>query len=386
MRFDAAPAAGGGVPWDDFWTRADPPAGGGEAAAPAAPAAAPVAPAPLSWTIPLELTVQLRAGAPGPAGVAAAAVTAGVEAFVEPIHDPDLTDRPGYDPAFLGTAVPLPVVRDPASVSQLDDGDHVLRYEHFSIVQHKARRLALFTASNVATDPARREPEPGRDYSREGLGGLRDFDLEKWFTDPRIPALHQLPDRFFTKDRKSFDKGHIVRRNDVAWGATYDEVRRANGDTFHVTNCSPQIARFNQSRRGGLWGRLEDLILDDAEGEPYCIFAGPVLRDDDRPFEGVDDAGPVQVPIPRTFWKVVVALAPGGGALQAFAFTLDQDLSAVPFEELVVDAEWRERMVAIAALEAEIGAIDFPAEVHAADQFTTPAGAELRARAGLEQG
>ena len=29
VRFDAAPAAGGGVPWDPFWTRADLPAGGG---------------------------------------------------------------------------------------------------------------------------------------------------------------------------------------------------------------------------------------------------------------------------------------------------------------------------------------------------------------------
>jgi hypothetical protein len=47
VRFDAAPAAGGGVPWDAFWTQADPPAGGGEAAAPAAPASA-----PLRWTIP----------------------------------------------------------------------------------------------------------------------------------------------------------------------------------------------------------------------------------------------------------------------------------------------------------------------------------------------
>ena len=328
--------------------------------------------------------MQLRAGAPGPTSVAGAAATAGIEAFVEPIHDPDLTDRPGYDPEFLGTAVAAP-----------RRARHGHRLAARRLRPRAALRALLDRAAQGAparavhrlqrrTDPARREPEPGRDYSREGLGGLREHDLEKWFTDPRVPALHQLPDRFFTNDRKSFDKGHIVRRNDVAWGATYDEVRRANGDTFHVTNCSPQIARFNQSLRGGLWGRLENLILDDAEGEPYCIFAGPVLRDDDRPFEGVDDAGPVQVPIPRTFWKVVVTRAAGGGALQAFAFTLDQDLSAVPFEELVVDAEWRERMIAIPALEAAIGALDFPAEVHAADQFATPAGAELRARTGLE--
>ena len=30
----------------------------------------------------------------------------------------------------------------------------MLHYEHFSVVMHKERRLALFTASNVDADPA----------------------------------------------------------------------------------------------------------------------------------------------------------------------------------------------------------------------------------------
>ena len=55
---------------------------------------------------------------------------------------------------------------------------------------------------------------------------------------------------FYSKDRKAFDKGHIVRRDDVAWGRTYDELRRANGNTYHVTNCSPEVNEYNRSTLG----------------------------------------------------------------------------------------------------------------------------------------
>lgn len=67
-------------------------------------------------------------------------------------------------------------------------------------------------------------PEPGRDYTRKGLTGLRTNDQEEWFTDPRNPAARQLPDRFFTKDRAAFDKGHIV------------DARTSRGGT-HTTRC-----------------------------------------------------------------------------------------------------------------------------------------------------
>jgi len=41
-----------------------------------------------------------------------------------------------------------------------------------------------------------------------------------------------------------------VRREDDTWGTTYEEVVRANDDTFYVTNCSPQLAQFDQWARG----------------------------------------------------------------------------------------------------------------------------------------
>jgi endonuclease G len=362
--------------WDRYWRDADP--RGPREAAP--PKVTPPNPTPvvadveeLRWSIPLEVTLQIRA-APG--------ASASTEALSEPFRDQDFANRRGYDEQFLGIGVPLPQVRHESRVSRLEDGAYVLPYEHFSVVQDKERRLALFTAANVDAKPARKRPEPGRDYSRRGLAGLRDTDREKWFTDPRIPAVDQLPDRFFTRDRGAFDKGHIVRREDVSWGDTYDEVRRASGDTFHTTNCSPQIARFNRSNLKGVWGALENLVLAQAQAERYCVIAGPVLRPDDPILRGVDDDGPVRVRIPRRFWKVVVARH--GDHLQTFAFLLEQDLSDAGLE-FAVDDLWHSRMISLRDLEQLTEAIAFTAELRSSDQVGKPAGEGILAHPGVEE-
>ncbi len=340
----------------------------------------------LTLSLPLEVTVQIRPQAPTRV---ATGVDAAIEALVEPFRDLDFSTRTGYDDGFLGLKIPLPEVLDESVVSRLEDGSFVVSYEHFSLVLDKNRRLALFTASNVDADPRRKEPEAGRDYTRRGLTGLDENDKEKWFTDPRLPALHQLPNRFFDKDRKSFDKGHIVRREDVAWGDSFDQVRRANGDTFHVTNCSPQIASFNRSMLGGIWGELENVILEQAETERYSLLAGPVMRDDDRVFRGVDDDGTTLVKIPRQFWKIVVARS--GDELQTFAFVLDQDLSGVDLEsvaldplEFAVEQAWRSRMISLADLQELLPAIDLPQVLKDSDQIDAGGGEAVRASAGVE--
>lgn len=56
---------------------------------------------------------------------------------------------------------------------------------------------------------------------------------------------------FFTRDRQAFDKGgHIVRRDNIAWGSTYQVALRANADSYHVTNCSPQAGGLLRQCRG----------------------------------------------------------------------------------------------------------------------------------------
>jgi DNA/RNA endonuclease G (NUC1) len=389
--------------WEDFWALADPtptvptgPAGGeprhpprDESGASSAPTgSAPPAASPTTTeqrvVLNVPLDISIRVGTPDtgtpPIAVTATALTGGMEAVVEPIHDEDLHSRTGYDEMFLGAPLLLPEVLAGVPVSRLDDDSIELSYEHFSAVMNKDRRLAHFLAASVDGRPSKTAPEPGRDYTRTGLGGLGRNDREKWFTDPRIPANHQLPDRFFNRDRGSFDKGHIIRRTYVAWGDSYDQVRRANGDTYHVTNCSPQIAAFNQSSRQGVWGKLEDLVQTQAAAETYSVFAGPIFRDDDPPFEGVDDRGRTTVQIPRSFWKVIVARSEGG--LQTFAFELDQDLSGVDFTELAFNALWRTRMIPVRDLETAIRTLHFPEVLTDTDQSDTDLGESIRRQAG----
>ncbi|TCR60562.1 DNA/RNA non-specific endonuclease [Bosea sp. BK604] len=344
-------------------------------------------------TVPLE--IELRLGAPtlGPTVIASQALaaddpgraddTSATEKAVEPFHEEDYETRDGYNEDFLGVALPLPTVSDLSQVSRLDDGDHVLRYQNFSIVMNKARRLALFSAANVDGTAAAKRPDDSKATTRGALGGLGESDTEKWFTDPRIPALHQLPDRFFTKDRQAFDKGHLVRREDAAWGHSFAQLRRANGDTYHVTNCSPQVAGFNRSAKArDNWGALENFVAKAVKGGQVSLFSGPIFERSDDIFHGVDDDGRVQVKIPKAYWKVVVEAE--DGALLAYAFVQQQDLSGVRWEErLQVPAAFKPFMLPLADLERRLEFVVFPPELHAADQFHTARGSEVREAEGL---
>lgn len=338
--------------------------GGGPAGPSAGPSASlSVASAGASTVLTVPLTITIGLGqTSGPSITAGAGA---VEKVVEPWHDPNYPARTGYDPRFLGLSVPLPTLRDASVAARMHDGGVVVPYQNFSLVMHGARRLCLFTASNVDGSHAAKEPDPTQSYNRDALGGLGENDFERWFLDPRLPDNAQLPDRFFDKDRKAFDKGHLVRREEVCWGADYAQVRRANGDTYHVTNCTPQVAGFNRSNRRGVWGLLENLIEAQGRVERYSLFAGPLLAADDPVFVGVDDDGQTQVKIPRAYWKVVIARGQAG--LEAFGFLLEQDLTQVAFE-FAVDPVWRARMVPLKTLQDRIGLIRFPRTVMRADK------------------
>ncbi len=333
-------------------------------------------------SVPLEIAVRL--GRPSlPSGIdlslAAEAEQATTEKLVEPVRDEDYSDRGGYDPDFLGVHIPLPTVTDPQILSRLDDTGYMLDYEHFSVAMHRRRRLAVFTAANVDGSEARKNP-PGTPKGRKAIAGMDESDQERWFTDPRIPALHQLPDRFFNKDRKAFDKGHLVRRDDVAWGKTFKELQRANGDSFHVTNCSPQVASFNRARKLN-WGALENLVDTLSSEGPVSLFSGPVFKDDDRGFHGVDDDGKTIVKIPTEYWKVIAVIEEG--KLNVYAFILKQDVSGVRYTEAIPD-KWQPLMVALSELEERVGLVKFAAVLHRADQFDTSRGEAVRKHSGIE--
>jgi endonuclease G, mitochondrial len=405
----AGRAPGGTGDWAGWWSRADQTELATLQAAPAAtgPVQKPAVGAPIRvvqgttttngsvrMEIPLVITVSLGrqpevARTEAPAAIEAAEDL--TEALKEPFKDSRYDDRRGYDPGFLNEGfagedrldIPLPRAADPGVLAKTVAGADILHYEHFSIAMHARRRIALFTASNVVDTPELRKPEPGRDYTRRGLSGLGPHDQEKWFPDPRIDAILQLPDVFYNKDRRAFDKGHIVRRDDVAWGRTYEELRRANGDTYHVTNCSPQVKEFNRSTLGEAnWGDLENHVLSEAASERLCVFAGPVLTDGDRVFRGVGDGKTeLRARIPERFWKVVAARTANGCA--AFGFVLEQDISDVEWEFAVPD-EFSPSMYPLVDI-AEMTGVIFPSILVDNDQYSTSRGADVALRSGAKR-
>ena len=82
------------------------------------------------------------------------------------------------------------------------NADARLDYEHFSIVMSKSRRLALFTAVNI-------DGSASVSVSRGG---------DPWAFDGRIPEDAQAGDELYADN--DFDRGHLVRREDLNWGPT----------------------------------------------------------------------------------------------------------------------------------------------------------------------
>ena len=202
----------------------------------------------------------------------------------------DLKNRVGYADDFLSDfVVPWPTVGKPLAG---DVQPKRLDYMHFSITMSRSRRLALYVGVNI--------------------DGAKHVDIvrsnDSWAYDGRLPTDAQVGEDLYAGN--GLDRGHLVRRQDPNWG---DDATTANLDTFHFTNCSPQMSGFNQKT----WLELEDYILDNTQRwkARATVFSGPVFSDNDRVYRGVK--------IPQAFWKVVAYLSDDGKP-SASAYMIDQ--------------------------------------------------------------
>lgn len=266
----------------------------------------------------LQVPIHIRATAPaGP--VEAPAVTIKSPARGGGVIERNAPDvnyglRRGYSPAFLGVRVPLPILTADVRgevASLRDEGGAELRYHHFSIIQNAARRLPFLTAVNI--DGAKVKAISRSTGEVEGA--------EKWFLDPRIDEDYQLGQSFYEKQQpRLLYHGHMVRPLDAAWGSP-ETALRASVDTFHFSNCCPQISSFNQ--RAALWAGIENYALHNARAEKQriTVFTGPVFREDDPQYR--------HAKIPQAFWKIVVRIK--GSDLRCTGFLAEQP-------ELLADA------------------------------------------------
>ena len=224
--------------------------------------------------------------------------------------DDDYSDRKGFDPAFLrpGRAdgqvlLPAlsPALAQRATTLLAQPKENVLKYRHFSVVMHKTRRFAIYSAANV-------------DFkSRHELARPKDV----WRIDPRIPSEAQVADDFYTHN--AFDRGHLTRREDQEYGATAADAIGAAADTCHWTNCAPQHAKFNEGSQ--LWQGLKRHILEQAVDKDHFraqVITGPAFDATDPMLPGFEET-----PYPLRYWKVVAAVS-RSGKLFATAYVLDQ--------------------------------------------------------------
>jgi endonuclease G len=204
---------------------------------------------------------------------------------------------PKLDDSIAADVAPL--LADPAKFE--------LKYEHFSVVMNKERRLAFFSAATVTAG------------GRFKLSGR----IDDWLVDPRIKREHQIDNTYYVRNK--LDRGHLTRREDMEYGTTVKEaVRSANG-TCVFANCVPQRDIFNQGKAKGigddarLWAGLEDYILEhvNPDNDPSLkVFTGPIFSDSDPKYRGQK--------IPLEFWKVAVGID-ADGELFATAYLLSQE-------------------------------------------------------------
>lgn len=231
--------------------------------------------------------------------------------------DTDFSDRNGYNGKFvpglkldLGkVAAPRKSVIAPLEETSTGAATGELRYQNFSLVMHKARRFALFTATNIdgATWLAI-DRKTGQPAAEQPEGDV-------WYNDTRISATYCVGQSFYSGWSHLFDRGHLTRREDPTWGKF---AARANADTFHFTNCTPQHWKFNESIE--YWQGIERYVLekgifDSGHDKPVTVLQGPV-------FDDVNDMWADDVQVPSAFWKVVVWK--GAGGLKAVAMIADQ--------------------------------------------------------------
>ena len=220
----------------------------------------------------------------------------------------DYRDRGGYDPEFLGSkfVVDLPTVtRHADDVLDFEfDGETQteLRYEHFSVVMSRSRRMCFLSGCNIDGNLSKKSARV------------------RWKGDPRIPKSQQIMKECYGAPPK-FSRGHMTRREDPGWG-TRAVAKRGNQDTMHVTNVAPQMQAFNAP----IWLALEDYALQHAREDEMkiSVFTGPYFTDRDPDMYGVL--------IPLTYWKVIAFIHDDTGKLCATGYEMSQEQSLQPEE------------------------------------------------------
>jgi endonuclease G len=219
--------------------------------------------------------------------------------------DSDYSTRKGFQKNFLGGAgllVHMPKLTPGLLVDAVrlngQPNDYHLHYHNYSVVMHKQRRFAIFSAANVSFADRFEISRPS----------------DVWRVDPRIEVGAQVQNSYY--ESNNFDRGHLTRNEDLEFGSKPVVALQSAADTCHWTNCTPQHSQFNQNKE--IWQGIERHILETSIFNGHfnaMVFTGPVFEEVDPIYR--------KLQYPVKYWKVVAALD-DNGKLFATAYIASQ--------------------------------------------------------------
>jgi endonuclease G len=247
----------------------------------------------------------------------------------------------GYDAGFLDTRVDVPKLGPDLQRSAYKAGEAV-PYANYSLLLDRTRRLPIISMSNV-------------DRTRLGVFPRQHL---AFIQDPRLPYDVQ-PDLEWFRI-KEIDRGQLVTRREIAWGAPDDmnpdaQAKLYEGIVSVYSNTAPQVANLNRTA----WRLLENYAIDAFNpGAPrVSMFTGPAFR---------GTPPPELATAPTHFWKIMVSARANRRAseLVVEAYLLPQvEPGGFPDDLGEILQRYRVRVTDIEALTG----LDFGPEIRRAD-------------------
>lgn len=145
--------------------------------------------------------------------------------------------------------------------------------------------------------------------------------------DPRIiTGSAQLSDY----KGSGYSRGHLAPAADMKWSTS------AMGESFYLSNMSPQLQVFN----GGIWKTLEERVRSWAKTEEAIIVVtGPVFKNT------TTTIGPNGVMVPDYFYKVVMEVSPP--QYKAIGFIMKHEKGTGELYEYAVSVDSVERFTGL---------------------------------------
>jgi len=222
----------------------------------------------------------------------------------------------GYIEDFIGNGIVIPLPRLTPAIESLStysigrNSTFKLDYIHYSVIMNKQTKQPLVTAFNL-------------DQSKFQMTSRGD----NWKRDSRIRDEDQLENHYYKHN--DWDKGHMVMRNNTAWGDTKHEAQLADEESFYYTNAAFQHKNMNRDEWLSLEENIERKFTEDSNNR-LCVFTGPIHSDLDRFYARTwHDT----VRIPSAFYKIIcyqnkdtAVVNPNGLGTKAFIMFQDDEI------------------------------------------------------------